>query len=109
MVERPGMLRHVVVKLGAVEDTHDHGTSAVSALVLGQVVTARELLTTVGALEGLVVGVERAVVALEVFLATEAARAESADEGLGGILGQGLLAAATAGGCDGRGGRLVRA
>ena len=98
-----------MVKLGAVEDTHDHGTSAVSALVLGQVVTARELLTTVGALEGLVVGVERAVVALEVFLATEATRAESADKGLGGILSQGLLAAATAGGCDMRGGRLVRA
>ena len=54
-------------------------------------------------------GVERAVAALKVFLTTEAARAESADEGLGGILGQGLLAAATAGGCDGRGGRLVRA
>ena len=93
MIERPRVLRHVVVKLGTVEDAHDHGTSAVSALVLGQVVAARELLTAVGALEGLVVGVERAVVALEVFLASEVAQADSADEGFGGIRSQGLLAA----------------
>jgi hypothetical protein len=38
-------------------------------------------------------GVERTVVALEMLLAIETARAESADEGLGGILSQGLLAA----------------
>ena len=39
------------------------------------------------------VGVESAVVALEVFLATEVARADSADEGFRGILSQGLLVA----------------
>jgi hypothetical protein len=104
------LLRDLVVKLRAVEDTHDHGASAVSTLVLGEVVAARELLAAVGALKGLVVSVERAVVALKVFLATEAARAESADEGLGGILGQRLLAAATARGSNGgSGGCLLRA
>jgi len=72
----------------------------VGALVLREVVAARELLTAVGALKGLVTGVEGAVVALQVLLAAEAARAESADEGLGRILGQRLLAAATASGCD---------
>jgi hypothetical protein len=53
--------------------------------------------------------VERAVVALEVFLAAEAARAKGADEGLRGILSQRLLAAATAGRCDRCGAVLVRA
>jgi hypothetical protein len=79
------------------EDTHDHGAGAVSALVLAEVVRARELLATVGALERLVVSVEGTVVTLEVFLTTEATRAESADEGLGGVLSQRLLAT-TAGG-----------
>jgi len=79
------------------EDAHNHGAGTVSALVLAEVVGARELLATVGALERLVVGVERAVVTLEVFLTTEATRAESADEGLGRVLSQRLLAA-TAGG-----------
>jgi len=88
-------LVHVAVGLG--EDAHDHGTGTVGALVLAEVVRARELLATVGALERLVVGVERAVVTLEVFLATEAAGAESADEGLGRVLSQGLLAATARG------------
>jgi hypothetical protein len=39
---------------------------------------------------------ERPVMPLEVLLATGATRAEGAHKGLGGILGQGLLAAATA-------------
>jgi hypothetical protein len=82
---------------GLVENAHDHGTGTVSALVLAEVVGARELLTAVSALERLVVGVERTVVTLEVFLATEAAGAESADEGLGRVLGQGLLAATARG------------
>jgi hypothetical protein len=88
VVERPRVLLNLVVKLRAVEDTHDHGASAVGALVLGQVVAARELLAAVSALEGLVMSVERAVVALEVLLATEAARAEGADEGLGRVLSE---------------------
>lgn len=89
-------LMHVAFS-GLGEDAHDHGAGTVSALVLAEVVRAGELLTAVGALEGLVMSVERAVVTLEVFLATEAARAESANEGLGGILGQRLLAATTGG------------
>jgi hypothetical protein len=79
-------LVHVTVGVG--EDAHDHGTGTVGALVLAEVVRARELLAAVGALERLVVSVEGAVVALEVFLATEAARAKSADESLGRVLGQ---------------------
>jgi len=74
------------------EDAHDHGTSTVSALVLAEVIRARELLAAVSALERLVVGVKRTVVTLKVFLTTEATRAESADEGLGRVLSQRLLA-----------------
>ena len=51
-------------------------------LVLREVVAARELLATVGALEGLLAGVERAVVTLEMFLTTEATVADGADEGV---------------------------
>jgi hypothetical protein len=78
-------------------DAHDNSAGTVSTLVLAEVVTAAELLATVSALEGLVVGVKGAVVTLEVFLATEATRAKSADEGLGRVLGEGLLAATTGG------------
>ena len=87
----------VHVTSGLVKNTHDHGTGTVSALVLAEVVGAGELLAAVSALERLVVGVERAVVTLEVFLATEAAGAESADEGLGRVLSQRLLAATARG------------
>jgi hypothetical protein len=65
--------------------------------VLGKVVRPRELLATLVAFERLVMSVERAIVALKVLLATEAARAESADEGLAGVFGQGLLATAAVG------------
>ena len=103
------LLRDLVVKLRAVENTHDHGAGAVGTLVLRQVVAARELLAAVSAFEGLVVSVKRAVVALEVLLATEAARAKGADEGLGRILGERLLAAAAAGRSNRCGGSLLRA
>lgn len=86
-------------------DSHDNSAGAVGALVLAEVVATAELLATVGALERLVVGVKGAVVALEVLLATEAARAESADKGLGGVLSEGLLA--TAAGSRGRRGVRV--
>lgn len=82
---------------GVGKDAHNHCAGTVGALVLAEVVRARELLAAVGALKGLVVGVERAVVTLQVFLTTEATRAESADEGLGRVVSQRLLAA-TAGG-----------
>lgn len=82
-------------------DAHDDGAGTVSALVLAEVVAAAELLATVGALKGLLTGVERAVVALEVLLTAEATRAESADKGLARVLGEGLLATAA----GGRGGR----
>jgi hypothetical protein len=99
------MLHLRVVELRA-HDLHGDRASAVSALVLREVVTPRELLTAISALKGLVVSVERAVVALEVLLAAEAARAEGADEGLGRVLSQRLLATAAAGRCN-RGGAVV--
>jgi len=51
--------------------------------MLAEVVRAGELLTTVCALEGLLVGVEGSVVALEMLLASEAATAERAYKCLG--------------------------
>lgn len=63
--------------------------------MLRQVITARELLATLGALEGLVLRVQRAVVALEMFLAAEPARAQRAHERLAWVIGQGLFATAT--------------
>jgi hypothetical protein len=83
-----------------------NSASSVRTLVLGEVVTPGELLTAVSALERLVVSVKRAVVALEVFLTAEATRAESADEGLGRVVGKRLLATAAAGRGD-RGGVFV--
>lgn len=49
---------------------------------MAEIIGARKLLATIGALEWLVVSVERAVVPLQVLLATEAAAAKGADEGL---------------------------
>jgi hypothetical protein len=66
--------------------------------MLSQIIRARELLATLVALKGLVLSVKRAVVTLQVFLATEATRAQGADKGLGWILSQGLLATAAVGG-----------
>lgn len=77
------------------ENTHNHRASAVRPLMLAQIVRARELLAAVRAFERLVVSVERPVVTLEVFLASEAAAAERADESLGWIIRQRLLAATT--------------
>ena len=62
--------------------------------MLTQVVGARELLATVCALKRLLMSVERSVVALEMFLASEATAAKGADEGLRWVVGEGLLAAA---------------
>ena len=93
-VAHVGLLRGEI--LGG-KHTHDHGASSVSTLVLGEVVGARELLAAVSALEGLLVSVERAVVALEMFLTTEPAVAQLADESLAGILSERLLAATSAG------------
>jgi len=87
----------VVLQVTVFEDAHNDGTRSVSPSVLGEVVRARELLATLIALERLVVRVERTVVALEVFLSSEASRAQSANESLGWILGQRLLATTTIG------------
>ena len=76
-------LGHVSVRV--VNDAENHCASTVGALMLREVVTAGELLATVGALEGLLVSVEGTVVALEMLLAAKAARADVANEGLGGI------------------------
>jgi len=70
------------------QNSHDHGASAVRTLVLAQVVGSRELLATVGALERLLVSVQRTVVTLQVFLTTEATAAERAHESLAWVIGQ---------------------
>ena len=64
---------------------------AMATLVLGEMAVLRELLAAVGALVRLVVGVERAVVILEMLLAVEAARAVAADERFGRFLNERLL------------------
>ena len=94
------------VLLRAVKDTHHDGTGSVGTLVLRQIVGSREFFSAIGALERLIVGVERPVVALQVFLAAEATRAQIADEGLGRVLGKRLLTATAAGRCSGGG--LIR-
>lgn len=104
---RPGSLVHDLAKgtsvmliiegdrtgIACIENSHDNGATTVGASVLSEVVTAGELLATLVALKWLVLGVERAVVTLKVFLTTKATRAQSADEGLRGVLSQRLLAA----------------
>lgn len=84
---------HVRRDLAVFEDTHDDCSTAMSAGMLCQIVTTGELLATLIALEWLVVCVERAIVAFEVFLTTEATRAKVTNEGLGWIFGQRLFAA----------------
>lgn len=84
-------------QLGIVDQIHNKRARPVRAGMLGQVVGARELLAALGALERLVLGVERPVVTLKVLLAAEATVANVALEGLGRVFGQGLLAAAAVG------------
>ncbi len=73
---------HVWRNLTILQDAHDDSTAAMCSGVLCEVVAARELLAAFIALEWLVLSVEGAVVALEVLLAAEAARAELTDKGL---------------------------
>jgi hypothetical protein len=80
-----------------INQVHDDGTAAVGSGVLSQVVASRELLTTLVAFKGLLLCVERAVVALEVFLAAETAVAKITDKGLGGVLSKRLLASSAVG------------
>ena len=84
---------HRSLDLAVLEDTHHNGTATMSARVLCEVVTAGKFLAALVAFEWLVVGMEGAIVTLEVFLATEATRAKSAYEGLGWVFGERLLAA----------------
>jgi len=79
--------------LAIFQDTHNDGTTSVSSGMLGEVVTAGELLAALVALEWLILTMEGAVVTLEVFLTSEAAVAKLADKGLGWILGQRLFSA----------------
>ncbi len=78
----------VMWELPVFKDTHDDGAAAVCACVLAEVVAAGELLAALMALEWLVLGVEGAVVALQMLLTTEATIAELADEGLGWVLSE---------------------
>ena len=91
-----------------VDQVHDNGARAVSASVLGKVVRARELLATLVALEGLILSVQGPVVTLEVLLSSEPSVAQLADEGLGRILSQGLLATAAVLGRHLRGAATLR-
>lgn len=82
-------------RIAGVDDAHHDRATRMSASVLRKVIAPRELLTALVALERLVLSVERAVVTLEVLLATEATGAEGAHEGLGGVIRQGLLTTAS--------------
>jgi hypothetical protein len=90
--------------VAGVWDTNDKA-SAVGTSVLGEIVAAGEILATLVALKGLVLGVQGTVVTLEVLQATEATRAESADEVPGWIVdkgvGKGLFATAAVDGYRG--------
>ena len=85
----------ILIRHRILQHPHHHGLSTVRASMLRQVITARELLPTLGALEGFVLRVQRAVVPLEMFLATEATRAQRAHKGLAGVVRQRLFASAT--------------
>ncbi|KAI6772564.1 hypothetical protein HG530_003522 [Fusarium avenaceum] len=65
--------------------------------MLSKVIAAGEFLAALVTLEGLLLSVERAVVALEVFLAAESAVAKITNEGLGRILSKRLLAPSAVG------------
>lgn len=92
---------HVIAwDLAVLQDAHDYGTTSVGTSVLGQVVTAGELLAAFMAFEWLVLGVERSIMALEVFLATESTIAFIADKGLGWVFSERLLAAAAVDWCS---------
>lgn len=93
--------------LRVIDQVHDNGARSVGASVLGKVVGAGELLATLVALEGLLLGVQGAVVALEVLLAAEATSAKLTDEGLTRVLSQGLLTTAAVGRSSARGGAIV--
>jgi hypothetical protein len=63
---------HVWRDFSVLQNFHDNSAAAMRAGMLGKVVTAGEFLATLVALERLVVGVERAIVTLEMFLSAEA-------------------------------------
>lgn len=94
--------------LGIVNQIHDDGSRAVGTGVLGKVIGTRELLATLVALKRLLLGMQGAVVALEVLLSPESAGAELADECLAGVLSQGLLATAAVRRSSSRWGTAVR-
>ena len=72
--------------------------------MLGQVVASGEALATLATFERFLLGVQGTVMALEMFLSTEASMTDVADEDLGRVLGQGLLAATTVDGGTRQGG-----
>ena len=74
-----------------VEHSKRNGATSVCSLMLRQVVASRELLTTFSTFEWFILCVKRAVVALEVFLTTEATVAKVTDKGFGRVISQGLF------------------
>jgi hypothetical protein len=88
-----GRLHVITWELAVFQNTHDDSTASVSASVLREIIASGELLAALVTLKGLVLRMEGTVVSLEVFLASESAVADITHEGLGGILGQGLLSA----------------
>jgi hypothetical protein len=63
---------HVWWDFSVLQNFHNNSAAAMRASMLSKVVTAGEFLAALVALEGLVVGVERAIVTLEMFLSAEA-------------------------------------
>lgn len=66
-----------------------------NAAVLSQVVASRERLVAFGALEWLIIGVKGSEMPLKMFLSSKSAAADVADEGLGWVVRERLLATAS--------------
>lgn len=66
------IVSHVWWNFAMLQDFHHDRTATMGASMLSKVVATRKLLATLVAFEWLVVCVERAIMAFEMFLATEA-------------------------------------
>lgn len=93
------VIGHARLKFTVLEHTHYDRTTTVSSCMLSKVIASRELLATLIAFEGLVLGMERPVVTLQVLLSSESSGAKIADKSFAGILSKGLLSATSVGWC----------